>query len=460
MRIGFLISDQHFGVCGGIGQFAKSFCECADRNGWIVDFIIDKPIRKREGSLESVFEKHQFFYPSKPLSYGTHTSYFQFGDSINQEKIINFRESIVNALTQNIYNFFIVNTPEGLPALHGLWVHKHVPIIYYTHIENMVFFENDRNDTFLESFNQQITNWFTLEGVIVGTQTEQNRQNIIAKYPTARVKALPMFVPEQGLLENKNTKRDGVLFIGRHEQRKNPELFIKTLVDIRNKHNIELPAKVMTRGTHKEKWEESFAEVGYTNYQLKFDIIGQEKVDFIQSAKLAFHPSLRESFGFSAFETLHSCRTILIDEYSWWKNFKDAPHLTVSSKSTVADDIFKLYNLADYDVDAINEYSSKIDLDSKNKWGSFFEGLSMQEILRDSANSFIGRKNQLTELIDEKGQIKISEYYKNGFRQDLFDKLMQTIKKSYKIFNKKGYTLLSNSDTLKDETDSISELFS
>jgi len=205
---------------------------------------------------------------------------------------------------------------------------------------------------------------------------------------------------------------------------------------------------------------ESFAEVGYTNYQLKFDIIGQEKVDFIQSAKLAFHPSLRESFGFSAFETLHSCRTILIDEYSWWKNFKDAPHLTVSSKSTVADDIFKLYNLADYDVDAINEYSSKIDLDSKNKWGSFFEGLSMQEILRDSANSFIGRKNQLTELIDEKGQIKISEYYKNGFRQDLFDKLMQTIKKSYKIFNKKGYTLLSNSDTLKDETDSISELFS
>jgi len=461
MRIGFLISDQHFGVCGGIGQFAKSFCEMAIRQGWVVDFIVDKPIRKREGSLEDTFEAHQFFYPTKPLSYGTHASYFQFGDSINQEKIINFRDSAVNALTHNIYNVFVVNTPEGLPALHTLWVHKHVPIVYYTHIENMVFFDSDRNDTFLDSFNQQVTNWFTLEGVTVGTQTEQNRKNILAKYPKARVLSLPMFVPEQELLKNKETKREGVLFIGRHEQRKNPTLFIKTLVDIKKKYGVELLAKVMTRGTHKEKWEEAFAEAGLKNYILKFDIIGKEKVDFIQSAKVAFHPSLRESFGFSAFETLHSCRTILIEEFAWWENFKDWPNLTVSTKEKVVDDVFTLYNLDAYDAEEINKYSKKVYDNTRLEWGMFFEGIFMQEILNESANTYMGRKNQLTELMDNNDQIKVSEYYANGFRQDLFDKLMQTSKKKYKIFNKKGYTILSNKDAIRYENNnSITDLFS
>jgi hypothetical protein len=41
------------------------------------------------------------------LSYGKHSNLFQFADSFNFEKSINFRTAIVKALSYNIYDLVI-----------------------------------------------------------------------------------------------------------------------------------------------------------------------------------------------------------------------------------------------------------------------------------------------------------------------------------------------------------------
>ena len=41
-KIAFVISSQHFIAHGGIGQFAKTYCDMAKELGWAVHIILDK----------------------------------------------------------------------------------------------------------------------------------------------------------------------------------------------------------------------------------------------------------------------------------------------------------------------------------------------------------------------------------------------------------------------------------
>jgi hypothetical protein len=47
-RIGFLVSSQTLIPHGGIGQFAKSFCELMDQHSIKVDIITDKEPRDND----------------------------------------------------------------------------------------------------------------------------------------------------------------------------------------------------------------------------------------------------------------------------------------------------------------------------------------------------------------------------------------------------------------------------
>jgi len=207
----------------------------------------------------------------------------------------------------------------------------------------------------------------------------------------------------------------------------------------------------MTRGTHKDKWEETFKEYGYTNYELKFDIIGQEKVDFIKSAQIAFHPSLRESYGFSAFESLHSCPTILVKEYEWWKNFEGSA-IVVEEKNLV-DEIYKIYNTP-YDKNTYCEYGvSKYD-ETCSIWESFINGFERKK--KESV-----RKNKFTELVESNPHISVSEYYDDQFKQDRYDCLMSNYM-AYNVFYLKDKTYISKKSVidLSESIPSIDDIFS
>ena len=97
-RIAFLISDQHFHAHGGIGSFAKSFTEMTEGINWKVDMILDK--KPRHDNFVEIIERAgaNIIYPKQTISYGHHTNFFKNGDTLNSDKISNFRNAIIEAL--------------------------------------------------------------------------------------------------------------------------------------------------------------------------------------------------------------------------------------------------------------------------------------------------------------------------------------------------------------------------
>ena len=131
-RIGFLIADQHFIPHGGIGQFAKGFTEMCRRINWKVDIILDKqPTNEFSEYVKSLGAN--IVYPSNPLRYSSHTATFAFSDSINFEKMVNFRESILQAFQTNIYDMLVCNTQEAMSAAYAMGIGKYIPVVFYTH---------------------------------------------------------------------------------------------------------------------------------------------------------------------------------------------------------------------------------------------------------------------------------------------------------------------------------------
>ena len=94
-RIGFLVSYQTLVPHGGIGQFAKSFCELMDSHNIKVDIITDKKPQDSE-FVKSL--KANVLSPLKSLKYTDHSNIFMYGDTFCYERMANFRNSIVEAL--------------------------------------------------------------------------------------------------------------------------------------------------------------------------------------------------------------------------------------------------------------------------------------------------------------------------------------------------------------------------
>ena len=91
-RIAFCISDQHLVPHGGIGQFAKGFTEMAKNLNWKVDIISDKAHTNDFAKLVESLGAN-LISPDAPMSYSNHTGTFAFTDSINFEKMLNFRNA-------------------------------------------------------------------------------------------------------------------------------------------------------------------------------------------------------------------------------------------------------------------------------------------------------------------------------------------------------------------------------
>ena len=309
-----MISDQHFIPHGGIGSFAKGFTEMCSRIGWKVDIILDK---EPTNDFSKLIKKlgANIIYPNKPLRYSDHTATFAFSDTINFEKIINFRIAILKAFETNIYDMIVCNTQEAMTAAYAMTVNSYIPVVFYTHLHSMIFRESQGSDVFLSSYHNFFNKHMEFNDIIIGTQSQKNIDEL-TKYGATNCVKLPMPMSERGLLEpNTNSNRKGVLFIGRWEEGKNPESYIKAMKE------SKLPCKVMTNSNGAKKFEKAFEEAKITDYEIKEGITGQEKVDFIKSCKVFFMPSLRENYPFAFLECLGHMPCVVLDIQDWSDNF-------------------------------------------------------------------------------------------------------------------------------------------
>jgi glycosyltransferase involved in cell wall biosynthesis len=312
-RIAFLISDQHFIPHGGIGSFCKSFTEMCGRIGWKVDIVLDKA---PTGTFNEVIESAgaNIIYPDEPLKYTFHTNTFQNNDTVNSWKISNFTMALYKALSTNLYDMIVCNTQEAMSAVYFWKLNTAMPVVFYTHLHSMIFRESQGSDVFLDSYHNFYNKHMEFTDIIIGTQSQKNIDEL-TKFGATNCALLRMPMSERGLLESYTGTHKGVLFIGRWEEGKNPEAYIRVMKE------CKLPCKVMTNTNGAKKFEKAFSDAGITDYEIKAGITGQEKVDFIRSSGVFFMPSLRENYPFAFLECLGHMPCVVLDNQDWSDNF-------------------------------------------------------------------------------------------------------------------------------------------
>jgi glycosyltransferase involved in cell wall biosynthesis len=328
-RIGFIMSSEHLKATGGVGQYAKSFIELMTAHNIKVDIITDTvPHNKEFVELLNT----NVIYPDEPYSYAKHRNIFMYGDSYNYERMANFREAIIKALKKNLYDSFICNPYETVQVAGCLGLIDYIQVIAYTHLESQLF-KNTKNP-FLDSVNDMMRLHLQLPGLYIGTQSNYNRLQIENSYH------LPIPLPERELLKEYNNNREGVLFIGRWEEGKNPELYVELI------KQTGLPARVITSANGAKKFEKKFTDLGITDYKITYDVVGQEKIDFITSCRVAFNPSTVESYGIAFLEQQLHMPTVALENMRWTNNF-DKNHYYTCNKNTMVEIVSDLYNKYD-----------------------------------------------------------------------------------------------------------------
>ncbi len=433
-RIAFLISDQHFIPHGGIGSFCKSFTEMCSRINWKVDVILDKT---PTGTFDEVIESAgaNIIYPKEPLRYSDHTATFAFSDTINFEKIINFRKALLEAFENNIYDMIVCNTQEAMTAAYAMTVNKYIPVVFYTHLHSMIFRESQGSDVFLDSYHNFYNKHMEFTDIIIGTQSQKNIDEL-TKYGATNCKLLPMPLSERGLLTPNYGKRRGVLFIGRWEEGKNPEAYIRVMKE------SGLPCKVMTNENGKKKFEKAFKEAGIKDYEIQAGITGQTKVDFIKSCSVFFMPSLRENYPFAFFECVGHMPTVVLDTQDWSDNFKEIfykvniKNASEVIKSQYDEDQSSYYN----DVGAL-DYVNELDNNTAQAWIEFLD-------------NFVGkRSNTNSAKINTYETVKYSDYIKELNRSHLaredFESVLSNRYKFINVCYTDNDTYLSKDPTYK-----------
>lgn len=410
-RIAFLISDQHFIPHGGIGQFAKGFTEMCSRFGWKVDMVLDKaPTNDFSNLIKSIGAN--IIHTDDPLKYSDHTATFAFSDSINFEKTVNFRRSLLKAFETNVYDMIVCNTQESMTAAYAMTVHKYIPVVFYTHLHSMIFREaTNFNDVFLDSYHNFYNKHMEFDDIVVGTQSKKNIEEL-KKHGSKNSVLLGLPMTERALLEPYSGPHKGVLFIGRWEEGKNPEAYIRVMKE------CKLPCKVMTNSNGEKKFIKAFEEAGIKDYEIKAGITGQEKVDFIKGCGVHFNPSLRESYGIAFMECLGHMPCVVLDNQDWSDNFNEKYFHKVNIKDA-AETITEIYcsvqsaEALDYVCDLDDEVaegwvefldnfvgkrsntnSAKINTYETVKYSDYITELNRKHLAREDFESVLGNKHK------------------------------------------------------------------
>jgi hypothetical protein len=140
-------------------------------------------------------------YPGDSLKYSDHTATFAFTDTINFEKIVNFRKAILKAFEENIYDMIVCNTQESMSAAYAMTVHKYIPVVFYTHLHSMIFRESKGSDVFLDTYHNFYNKHMEFDDIVIGTQSQKNVKEL-NKHSVKNAVVLGLPMTERGLLEH------------------------------------------------------------------------------------------------------------------------------------------------------------------------------------------------------------------------------------------------------------------
>jgi len=340
-RIAFIINVKNFKPSSGHGIFMLGVVETLLNKGHFIDIITDGPI-------EDNFLEHynlNIYTPEAKFrqGYTNHNYVFQFDDGFCFEKSINYRFSLTKALSNHIYDLIICNDVESAFVCHQMELYKYIHVASYAH-ECASINPELKEGVFRECYYTLIDKMMFWPEMTTLIQTEQNKQKLISRLNSSQ---LNLYVQPYPLTDSNTVyslEQEGLLYIGRFEDRKNTVEYFRVLKEIKDKYNVELKANVLTRTSHVEKFKKCFAEINHTNYQIKSDVVGEEKSRLIQSSKVAFMPYKNESFGIAVLEALRFMPTVVLNKYDWHYNFSNFSNYISADAAEVSDVIWSAYN--------------------------------------------------------------------------------------------------------------------
>lgn len=344
MKIALVISSQHSIPHGGVGQFVKTVGDLLMNNGHTVHILLDK--KPRHNFIFETGEMH--WYTSRPLASVQGPDRHKQG--IDTAKIENFKYIIQQTLDKN-YDMYIVNTSEAIDAISQ--IDPDSKVILYTHLFNQIFPEQSGKSVFTDEFVNHF-NSFLYGDYTVATQSEFNKTKLLSNGVKDCI-VMPMPMTETSLLESsQHIEKSGVLYIGTHSPGKNPSDYIKVM------KKLQLPCKVMTSPKSAKTFENKFKKEGIKDYDIRVQITGEEKVDFIKSCKVFFNTSLYESYSYAFLETVGHMPVVVLDKQIWSDNFDSQYYHKVNIRKA-GDKILELYNQPYNDValDYVNELNLK-----------------------------------------------------------------------------------------------------
>jgi glycosyltransferase involved in cell wall biosynthesis len=389
-RIGFLVSYQTLIPHGGIGQFTKSFCELMDSHNIKVDIITDKLPQDNE------FIKlipANIIAPADSLRYTEHSNIFMYGDTFCYERMANFRNSIIKALSSNLYDALICNTYETVQVASTMGLEDCIQIIAYTHLESQIF--NDTKNPFLNNTNVMMRQQLSTTNIDIGTQSKFNQLHLDeSSYH------LPIPITEPDLLTEYTGEREGVLFVGRWEEGKNPELFIDLI------EQTKLPAKIMTSPNGVKKFEDRLSKLG-VKYDVRASIVGKEKVDFIKSSRIAFNPSTVESYGMAFYEQHIQMPTLVLENQRWTHNFNKSFFYTCTKKdmASKAKELYNIFEKAErwYNLGSL-KHAQEQESTVFHKWNTCFNDFESKQSTSNTAKILENETIKYSDFIESLGR--------------------------------------------------------
>ena len=337
-----------------------------EENNIKVDIITDKKPQDND-FIKSL--NTNIIYPEESYAYTNHSSIFMYGDSFCYERMANFRNAIITALSANLYDVLVCNTYETVQVASTMGFEDVIQIIAYTHLESQIF-PNTLHNPFLNSVNEMMRKQLEMSDIYVGTQSKFNQIEI-----DNGAWHLPIPFTETGLLQKHDKPREGVLFIGRWEEGKNPEIYLKVIEE------TKLPARVMTNANGAKKFEERLKKIG-VDYKIAVGVIGQEKVDFITSCRVAFNPSNVESYGLAFIEQISQLPTIAMEKMRWTKNFDSELFYTTDKKwaTKVIKDVYDRFPTAEsYYKEGKHDKVVAQEITNFDKWNNCFNAFEPRQ---------------------------------------------------------------------------------
>jgi hypothetical protein len=326
-RIAQVCSNDTLIPDGGVGISVASLSKLFIRNDCQVDIITD--IRPSNGKRQRFQEQLEglgcrIVRAPDNISYTRYSRTHQMNWGIQSEESANMRESMMCALHTAVYDLVIIHSVNSTPGIYSLDLWKWIPTIIYTHDPNAIFKYKQqlRYSQGAQNFSDIL---YRLPGLLIGTHTEHNRTCI----DLPQVRVLPLPLTTDLLLQDYTGPREGVLFIGKWEDRKNPALFCRVVAA------AKLPARIITSPHSIDKFRREFAKLQHSDVTFIQDQhpeslrrgypTAEEKTDFIQRCRVAYLPYLFETCPL-AIQEAHCQMPVLLssDAAAWHHNFTGA----------------------------------------------------------------------------------------------------------------------------------------